>query len=194
MEGGPRFENLRVRIYSRRPLALRAEHCRALCFELQNPYRLMWQWALCTGLRTISLVQMELPAFESLQRYSGTAQTLDIRAKGGKVVTVHVPQELRRATERYIDVDRVMAAALGRPKSPSLSLFLNLHGRPVTGKSYYRALKRAGRRLKITAHPHQARTTFATYIRDKLQRLNCEGREIDAVSGRTPIEGETPGF
>jgi integrase len=141
----------------------------------------MWQWALCTGLRTVSLLQIKLKAFQGLRHCGSEAQTLDIGAKGGKTVTVSVHQELRCATEHYVAVDRVMAAGLSPPKSSDPSLFLNLLGRPVTGKSYYRALKQAGRRLKITVHPHQARTTFATHVRDKLEALNRAGREIDAI-------------
>lgn len=175
------FEGLRVRTYSRRPMALRAEQCRALCFELHNPYRLMWQWALCTGLRTVSLVQIDLKAFESMVECASDPQTLDVVAKGGKVVTVSVPTGLRNLTELYIAIDRVMAAAAAETPLPQSTLFLNSDGRPVTSKGYYRALKRAGRRLKIRVRPHQARTTFATYVRDKLEALNRRGQQIDAV-------------
>lgn len=173
------FQRLRLRVYSRRPVALRAEQCRALCSELDNPYRLMWQWALCTGLRTVSLVQIGLDAFQKLSRSAG--ETFEIGAKGGRVVSVTVPAALREATERYIAISRVIAAVLTPVKPQAQALFLNRGGRPVTSKAYYRALKRAARRLKITAHPHQARTTFATHVRDKLEKLGREGLQVDPV-------------
>jgi hypothetical protein len=35
--------------------------------------------------------------------------------------------------------------------------------------------------VKVSARPHQARTTFATYVRDKLEAMNYEGANLDAV-------------
>lgn len=58
------FRRLRVRIYSGRPKALPIEHCQTLSQGLRQPYRLMWQWALCTGLRTCSLVRISLKSFK----------------------------------------------------------------------------------------------------------------------------------
>jgi len=142
------FRRLRVRVYSRRPKALAPPDCRALCYELRNPYRLVWQWALCTGLRISSLVRIRLEAFRALGRHSSRDRTIDVPAKGGKIVSVHVPDDLLQATARYVAVERVMAAAR-RPKAETL--FLNGYGRAVTYKAFYRALKRAGRKLKISA-------------------------------------------
>jgi integrase len=176
---GRDFQRLRVRIYSRRPKALHIEQCRALSQELRNPYRLIWQWALCTGLRTCSLTRIELQAFQTLNQRSRWGQTIDLIAKGGKIVSVHVPAALIAATARYVAVDRVLVAA--RRGRPAPSLFLNAHGGPVTGKAFYRALKRAGARVKVSARPHQARTTFATYVRDKLEAMNYVGANLDAV-------------
>jgi integrase len=178
--GGHDFGRLRVQIYSRRPKALLQTHCRALARGLRNPYRLMWQWALCTGLRTCSLVRIPLKAFEDLTRRSRWGQTIDLVAKGGKIVSIHVPAELIAATTRYTSVERVLVASR-RGSAIVESLFLNAHGRPVTSKGFYRALKRATGRLNVSAHPHQARTTFATYMRDKLEAMNQAGGNLDAV-------------
>ncbi len=173
------FRRLRVRVHRRRPKALRAEHCRALCRELANPYRLMWQWALCTGLRTCSLIRIKLKAFEIGVGGHTAGQTMDFTAKGGKVVSIHVPAGLLDATCRYISVDRMLA--VGNRRSSDDALFLNAAGRPVTAKGYYRAVKRASARLGIAARPHQARTTFATHVRDRLELMSTAGRQIDAV-------------
>jgi integrase len=176
---GREFQRLRVRIYSRRPKALPIEQCRVLSQELRSPYRLMWQWALCTGLRTCSLIRIELQAFQGLNQDSGWGQTIELIAKGGRIVSVHVPRALIAATARYVAVERVLVAARNGRSRPSL--FLNAHGGPVTGKTFYRALKRACARAKVSARPHQARTTFATYMRDKLEAMNYEGANLDAV-------------
>jgi len=51
----------------------------------------------------------------------------------------------------------------------------------VTSKAYYRAFCRARKAVGLTAWPHQARSTFATRVRDKLARLARGGVELDVV-------------
>lgn len=172
---------LRVRVYRRRPRALSTEHCQHLSGELKAAYRLMWQWALCTGLRTGSLLRLRLSAFQALASSAGSDPMLSVLAKGGKLVTVHVPQALRDATQRYIEVDRRLAASRRSSPANDAALFLNRTGRPVTAKAYYRAVRRAAARLRIRAFPHQARTTFATFVRDRLEKLSAAGHQVDAV-------------
>jgi integrase len=60
-------------------------------------------------------------------------------------------------------------------------LFINTQGRPVTGKGYYRAFSRASAAAGLRARPHQARSTFATRVRDKLEQVCTAGAEIDVV-------------
>jgi integrase len=141
----------------------------------------MWQWALCTGLRTSSLLRLRIGAFESFASSAISDPMLSVLAKGGKIVSVHVPQALRDATERYIEVDRRLAASRPPSTAKDAALFLNRTGRPVTAKAYYRAFRRAAARLRIHAFPHQARTTFATFVRDRLERSNTAGHHLDAV-------------
>jgi len=174
------FHRLRVRVYSRRPKALTADQCRALSCQLRLPHRLVWQWALCTGLRTCSLVRITLRSIYGLRQRAPTDRTIDVLAKGGRMVSAHVPEALLRATEMYIDTDRVLAAGR-RAEHNEEALFLNCYGRPLSSKAFYRALKRACRRLQFTSHPHQARTSFATYVRDGLEALNRKGHQVDAV-------------
>ena len=173
------LERLKVRIYARRAKALSADHCRALCHELRNPYRLIYQWQLCTGLRIGSVVHITLAAFKGTQA-KRFQPPLSVVAKGGKVASVHVPVALRLATLVYIAVDRELALARSGAKTDEL-LFLNTLGRPVTAKGFYRALRKRAQRLGIRTHPHQSRTTFATYIRDKLEQMEHEGRALDSV-------------
>jgi integrase len=105
---------------------------------------------------------------------------MQVRAKGGKSVSVHVPQQLVEATARYIEIERVLSAGFGR-RAKAATLFINSCGRSVTGKAYYRAFCRARQALGLSARPHQARSTFATRVRDKLERLARGGTELDAV-------------
>jgi site-specific recombinase XerD len=85
------LRRLRVRLDRRRPRALSVEQCRLLCARLRGVHRLMFQWALCTGLRTASLVSIPLSDFVSLLRSRTLPRLMQVRAKGGKMVSVHVP-------------------------------------------------------------------------------------------------------
>jgi integrase len=105
---------------------------------------------------------------------------MQVRAKGGKVVSVHVPAQLIEATARYIEIERVLSERSAKNRKAT-TLFLNSHGRPVTGKAYYRAFVRARESIGLDARPHQARSTFATRVRDKLEHLARSGAELDAV-------------
>jgi site-specific recombinase XerD len=121
-----------------------------------------------------------LPAIEKLRQRTPIDRTIEVPAKGGRMVSAHIPEALLAATEKYIETERVLAASRsGKPVEHAL--FLNGQGQPLTGKAFYRALKRASRRLKFSTHPHQARTSFATHVRDRLEGLNREGLKLDAV-------------
>jgi hypothetical protein len=52
----PSLRRLRVQLDRRRPRALTSDQCHQLCDRLRGVHRLIFQWALCTGLRTASLL------------------------------------------------------------------------------------------------------------------------------------------
>jgi integrase len=175
----PQLRRLRVRVDRRRPRALTDAHCRLLRERLRGVHRLIFQWALCTGLRTSSLVSIQHVDFVSLLRARSLPRLLKVRAKRGKLVSVHVPQPLLEATLRYIEIERVLSEHVA-PR-PATTLFLNSLGGAVTAKAYYRAFRRAREAVHVIAWPHQARSTFATRVRDKLENLARDGARIDVV-------------
>lgn len=174
------FRRLRIQLDRRRPRALSPDQCTRLRERLRGVHRLIFQWALCTGLRTASIVSIPLSDFVSLLQSRASSRLLEVRAKGGKCVSVHVSQQLIEATKRYIEIERVLSARLNR-RGNAPTLFINSRGRPVTGKAYYRAFCRAREAVGVAARPHQARSTFATRVRDKLERLSRSGTELDPV-------------
>lgn len=119
----PLFRRLRVRVDRRRPRALTGHQCSRLCDRLRSVYRLMFQWALCTGLRTASLVSMRLDDFVTLLR-ARSQRLMRVRAKGGKTIQVQMPQALIEVTARYVEIERVLCARPDRDRLPS-ALFLN---------------------------------------------------------------------
>jgi integrase len=176
----PSLRKLRVQLDRRRPRALSSEQCRRLCDRLRGVHRLIFQWALCTGLRTASLLSIPLSDFLSLLRNRTSPRLMQVCAKGGKLVSVHVPPQLIEATVRYIEIERVLCERFARGRKAT-TLFINSRGRPVSSKTYYRAFCRARKAVALAARPHQARSTFATRVRDKLEQLARRGTELDAV-------------
>jgi integrase len=176
----PSLRRLRVQLDRRRPRALTSDQCRRLCDRLRGVHRLIFQWALCTGLRTASLVSIPLGDFLALLKNRALPRLMQVRAKGGKLVSVHVPPQLIEATVRYIEIERVLSERFARGRKPA-TLFINSRGRPVSGKAYYRAFCRARQAVAVAARPHQARSTFATRVRDKLEQVALRGMELDAV-------------
>jgi integrase len=174
------LRRLRIPLDRRRPRAFSPDQCTRLCERLRGVHRLILQWALCTGLRTSSIVSISLSDFVKLLQSRASSRLMEVRAKGGKCVSVHVPPQLIEATKRYIEIERVLSARLNR-RGKAATLFLNSRGRPVTGKVYYRAFARARKAIGVAVRPHQARSTFATRVKDKLERLSRSGVELDPV-------------
>jgi len=83
--------------------------------------------ALCTGLRNASLVSIPLSDFVLLLRSRTSPRLMQVRAKGGKMISVHVPQQLLEATVRYVEIERVLSARSGA-RGKATTLFLNSRG------------------------------------------------------------------
>jgi integrase len=142
------FRRLRIQLDRRRPRALSPDQCTRLCERLRGAYRLIFQWALCTGLRTASIVSIPLVDFVNMLQGRASSRLMEVRAKGGKCVSVHVPPQLIEATKRYIEIERVLSARLNR-RGKAATLFINSRGTPVTGKAYYRAFCRARNVMRL---------------------------------------------
>ncbi|MDI2592730.1 site-specific integrase [Pseudomonas sp. 681] len=160
--------NFKVRISKQRPRALPPETCRLLMQSLNGAQRLIFAWTLTTGMRIGSVLSISLAMFKDLDSLRSDG-FVEVTVKGGKLQKVYVPKAVIEETRIYIATTR--ALSLNRPKFPDVehsALFINSKGEAVTSGCYYTAYKRACLSLKVTSHPHQARTTFATYVERRL--------------------------
>jgi integrase len=171
---------MKVRIYSKRPRALTAVVCRSLTLELKLTQRLVWQWMLCTGLRSSSVLALTLAQGKGLAK-SSLDPHVTVPSKGSKEVTVYVPVTLREATQSYLDVVRPLLKRRRGAHNADSALFLNSLGNPLKRSAFYRAFSRATTKLKVKAHPHQARSTFASRVRQLLEQLREQRPDIDPV-------------
>ena len=160
--------SLKVRVSKQRPRALSPKNCLLLMQTLNDSHRLIFAWTLTTGLRIGSVLSMSLDKFKDLGSLRSDG-FVELAVKGGKLQKVYVPKAVIEDTRIYVETTRLLS--LNRRNlggSEQSALFVNSKGRAVTSSCYYKAYKRACRSLSIDSHPHQARTTFATYIERRM--------------------------
>nr|EIU2700168.1 tyrosine-type recombinase/integrase [Pseudomonas aeruginosa] len=172
-----KFKSIRVRGKQKRPRALSGDECAAILSNLSGVHKLIFRWALCTGLRTSSILSIEKDHFVG-QRF------LEVPVKGGKIIDVYVPEDLVRETSDYIRIERLLSIPKGQGSTVTTDspfLFIGRNGKAVAQSSYYRAFKRAAARAKVKANPHQARTTFATAVSHRLEQLKGQSLGVDGI-------------
>lgn len=171
-----------VRSSDSRPIALTVDACRSLCVRLKGVHRIIFIWGISTGLRISSILKILLSDFDPIKTQDGGA-FLEVLCKGGKVQKVFLPRYLIAETNKYLEVERKLVVLRSQKKYKSAlsnELFLNSSASSVTRSCYYAAFQRACASQAIKSHPHQARTTFATFMERALRTYGKENN-IDHV-------------
>lgn len=161
---------LRLRQSERAPKSLSVDACQKLIENLNGAHKLILRWALATGLRTGSIINLKLADICGLLEFS-SCRFMSVIVKGGKYHQVYIPKVLAEETKAYIDIERKLSERRGTQYE---QLFLNSRGHPLTSKAYYTAYKRACAQMGVQSHPHQARTTFATFMHRRLSLVGAE--------------------
>lgn len=170
---------LKLRRTQSRPVALSAEDCRSICSRLSGAHRIIFIWALSTGLRTSSILSTSLEKFEGVK--GSTGGFVELVAKGGKWQKVFLSSYILEETRKYIRIERKLSLLRGNISADqSNSLFLNRNGSPVERRCYYTAYKRACKTVDVSSHPHQTRTTFATFM-DRRLRTYSKQNNVDHI-------------
>lgn len=167
-----------------RPRAMTQDVCTRLIQQLSGAHQLIFIWSLATGIRTSSILSITVENYENIRL--GSDDFIELTMKGGRMQKVYVPHSLRAETNRYIMTARVLSARKDWRKGEHPSpLFINSQGGAVSRNCFYAAFKRACKKLGVNAHPHQARTTFATFIERKLSSaaLNLGFDHIKIIQG-----------
>ncbi len=157
-----------------RPVALSSESCKRISENLRSSHRLIFIWAISTGLRLSSILSISLKDYSSIQT-KASGGFISVQAKGGKWIKVFLTRHIIEETDRYVRVERnVQVVRHANGSLPNNKLFLNKNGGSVSKSCYYAAYKRCCEKLEIQSHPHQARTTFATFIERSLRNYGKE--------------------
>ncbi|WP_395601647.1 tyrosine-type recombinase/integrase [Pseudomonas sp. A1230] len=163
-----RVRKVRVKSTKKRPRALTQDSSLRLMQHLRGVHRVIFAWTLTTGLRVGSVLSIKSSQIELLNLRSSDG-FIEVLAKGGKIQKAYVARALLTETNMYADVVRTLNQMKSSPWLVDETLFfINEKGAPVTRSCYYAAYKRACKQLSINSHPHQARTTFATFMERQL--------------------------
>lgn len=175
-----------MRVYIRKsqshPIALSRTDCKQLKNRLKSPHKIIFSWGLLTGLRISTVLGIKLDTFLKV-RNEGGGGFIDVVTKGGKHQKVYIPKLLLDETYAYVEIERklqILRKYRRFSDSDADSLFLNHNAAPVTRECYYVAYKRACKFLGVKSHPHQARTTFATFM-EKTLRVYGKENSIDHI-------------
>ncbi|KAB0330998.1 tyrosine-type recombinase/integrase [Janthinobacterium lividum] len=157
-----------VRVIRRIPQVLTTEQIGSVFSLAREPYKLMFQWGLCSGARRVEVCELKLsslPTIEQLSLSSEGLVTIRAQRKGGKELPIVVPTHLVEKTHWYCLTDRESA----RPGSERY-VFLNRNGDKVGQSSLSTEFRRCADLVGLRHFAlHSLRHTYATNVLAVLQ-------------------------
>ena len=171
----------------RRALPLSEIH--RLMPQLTQPYQLMAEWALATGMRPMEICALtlyQIPESISLRRRDHPIFPISLTiTKGNKPRDVHAPIQLLDRTHHYIDEvrEQVIRAQRKHDSSyvPGDSLFLGIRGQEINPKRMSAAFKKAFRAAGIQSNLYCLRHTFAIRTLKALTERQKNGENINPM-------------
>lgn len=159
------------------PRPLRGAELARLLDRLDQPYRLMAEWAVTTGLRRKELCALQMhqvPVVALDPEREPLVGMLVTQTKGDRPRLVYPPVRLIDRTRWYIGEERARALRAGRGSGPDhgppASLFLGRDGRAPSRAAVSAAFGRAFRAAGLGGSLHTLRHTFAITLLAALQR------------------------
>ncbi|WP_181142702.1 tyrosine-type recombinase/integrase [Xanthomonas arboricola] len=176
-----KFVNVASRIRAthkskKRGRALTEDQINRILNYLPLPHSLIFKWTLATGLRRSNAVDLNL---DQLPKNNLSINFIEIKVKGGKLISIPVTSALLDMTMDYIYTKRAILSSRN-PRSTN-KVFLGRGGFAITSNAYYRAFDRACRRAAIKASPHMARHTFAARAYSVLEKLALDGYPVNPI-------------
>lgn len=156
-------------VIKRIPQVLTLSEVAGIFSSAKQPYRLMFQWGLCAGVRRFevcSLPLSQLPSIDQIATQEGGLFAVRILRKCGKDQKITAPIQLIERTHWYCLTERPV------PATPEASnyVFLNQRGRPIKfsclSAEFRRCADSIGAKDVVL---HHLRHTFATNVLTVLQ-------------------------
>lgn len=161
----------------RLPRTLTPQQLTNLLAASKLPYRLMFRWAACTGLRRVELCSLKSSDIQSPTVLPSGLNQIEIQRKGGRYIRVYIPQRLVDETRWYALTDRPSSQAF----SDSDHLFLTKRGKPVDKRRLSNEFRKAATSIGSPATLHHLRHTYAVTLFGHLQRSADDGAHINPL-------------
>lgn len=162
------------------PAALGFEQLARLLAITPQPYRLIFRWALVTGIRRFEVANLRHSALMPADQIAASGLDpipIDILRKGGKTATIYAPAALVEETHWYFLVDRP------RPVNEEDSdfVFLSQRRAPFTPGALSTAFRKYADSAGTSATLHHLRHSFAILCLGYLESLESKGKKINPV-------------
>lgn len=174
-------------VVQRLPTLLSYEEVRLLFQVAPSPYRLIFKWALLTGLRRFEICGLttdQLPSPQQLLLSRDGFARINVLRKGGRDVTVHVPIRLVEETSWYVLVDRPTPA-----RADETRIFIGKRGTAVSRGSLSKAFRNCADRVGTRATFHHLRHTFAVNVLGILEQRVQDGDSLNSIKSLQVLLG-----
>ncbi|MNI24562.1 Tyrosine recombinase XerD [compost metagenome] len=158
----------RQRVIKRYPKSMSLEEITAFFKIAREPYKLMFQWGLTTGMRRFEICDLtleQLPNPESLVYSDSGLVSIKVIRKGGKELPVVVPIYLIERTYWYCISERRQPTA-----DAERYIFINKNGQKISRSALTKEFKRCAKNINSDATLHCLRHTYATQILNIFQK------------------------
>lgn len=173
-------DSFAVRVIDRLPRVLNLEAINRLFLVAPHDYKLMFRWAVATGMRRFEICQLQvsdLPTADQVAANNMELVPISILRKGSRVRTVQAPAQLVEETLWYVATRRPAAA---NPECSQL-VFLSRSGVPLVRQSLSRAFRQCADVIGSDATLHHLRHTFATHVLAALESLEGQGTPMNSL-------------
>jgi integrase len=176
-------------IMQRLPRLLSHEEIKAI-FQVARPtYRLVFKWALVTGLRRFEICALTIPHLPSSEKLAlsrdGLAQ-IDILRKGSRNVTVQVPVRLIEETHWYVLTERTAPLQESEQK-----IFIGKRGNPIDRQAVTREFRRCANDIGTDATLHHLRHTFAVNVLAVLDSRASDDDPLNSIKTLQVLMGHS---
>jgi len=174
-----RGHSLAPAVISRLPKVLSLEEIHRLFRATPTPYRIIFKWALLTGLRRFEICNLlikQLPTPEQLALSNDRFSQIVVLRKGRRESTLYVPRQLIEETQWYVLIERPAPAVEGTDQ-----IFLGARGKIIDRGCLSRAFTKEARSIGSDATFHHLRHTYAVNVLRVLENCISDGDSLNAI-------------
>lgn len=168
------------RVIQRLPRVLSREEIARLFNVVPQPYKLIFRWAVATGMRRFEVCSLRLRALPSASQIAAQGMELvpiEVLRKGGRQITVFAPAKLVEETHWYYLTARTKPAR----KEFSDSIFLNRIGLQYARSTMSGAFRKFADEIGSDATMHHLRHTFAVHALSILESFEKGNRSMNSL-------------